>query len=103
MQYGVAPFGLSAAAQSRSVWQGTPQTGEHVGHCVMQLYPQSQLELDEQRAAYDVHVVLLAPPAPPEPVLDEAGVNAQPFASRHVDSVTPEHVPSGVPTQFGAQ
>ncbi len=40
---------------------------------------------------------------PPAPVVLDAGVNAQPLASRHDVCVTPAHVPSGVPIQFGDQ
>jgi hypothetical protein len=48
-------------------------------------------------------VLLLAPPEPAEPSLLDAGVKTQPCASKHCALVTPEHVPRGVPVQFGDQ
>ena len=50
-----------------------------------------------------MHVVLLL--APPEPVEASlvAGVNTQPGAFKHCAFVAPEHVPRGVPMQFGDQ
>ncbi len=77
------------------------QTEVHVAHCVTQLYPQSQLELLPQREAYVVHVFVLF--ARPASLLPEAGVKMQPCACRHCAFVAPEHVPMGVPVQFGDQ